>query len=171
MTQAHTRGNGLGRYRTLLRQVPDLMIKQQNSEEKFSVECAFQSSKVFENGGPYIELLSKTSKEAKTYEKLKTSGNLLKFQYNNINWELDPKTLFYDWLYINALTLDINKELAEQIIEYDAFTDIEFNPQKSINSQAYAAALYVSLYRRGLLQQALVSIDEYKKVINHLIWC
>ncbi|OOB77149.1 MAG: hypothetical protein BEN18_11160 [Epulopiscium sp. Nuni2H_MBin001] len=109
--------------------------------------------------------MSKTSKEAKTYEKLKTSGELAKFQYNKVDWELEPKTLFYDWLYINALSLDINKHLANKLLEYDAFTDIEFNPEKSINCQAYSAALYVSLFRRGLLQQALRSSEEYKKVI------
>ncbi|ONI38837.1 hypothetical protein AN639_07075 [Candidatus Epulonipiscium fishelsonii] len=143
----------------------NLMINKKNSEEKFSVECAFQSSKVFENGGPYKELLSKSSLEAKKYDKLTTSGDLINFQYNNVDWELEPKTLFYDWLYITALSLDINKDLATQLLEYNAFTDIEFNPKKSVNCQAYSAALYVSLYRRGLLQKALTSIDEYKKVV------
>lgn len=40
----------------------NLMIH--TNERAFSVESAFQSSKVFENGGPYTDLLNKSSKEA-----------------------------------------------------------------------------------------------------------
>ena len=47
------------------------------------------------------------------------------------------------------------KDLARQVVEYDAFTDIEFNPQKSVNCQARAVALFVSLCRRELLQRVL----------------
>ncbi|WP_425604621.1 DarT1-associated NADAR antitoxin family protein [Stenotrophomonas sepilia] len=36
-------------------------------------------------------------------------------------------------------------------MRYQAFTDIAFNPEKSVNCQAYSAALYASLRGRGLL--------------------
>lgn len=107
-----------------------------NNTKTFSVECAFQGSKVFENGGPYIDLFDKTSKEAKKDERLKTSGNLIRFQYQNNDYPLEPKDFFYNWLYINALSQ--NKELTQQLLCYDSFSDIEFNPQKSINCQAKA---------------------------------
>ena len=64
---------------------------------------------------------------------------------------LIPKTAFYNWLYINALLE--NPELAQKVLEYDAFTDIEFNPGKSLNCQAEAAALFVALNRQGLIDQ------------------
>ena len=53
---------------------------------------------------------------------------------------------------INALLE--NQELAETALRYDAFTDIEFNPEKSLNCQAQAAAIFVSLSRQGLIEKA-----------------
>lgn len=94
----------------------------------YSVESIFQSSKIFENGGPYIDLLYKSSKEAKSDIRLKTSGKLLYFQHKNTKWPLEPKTVFYDWLYLNALSN--NTDLMNNLINYTAFTDIEFNPKK-----------------------------------------
>ncbi|MFP3398368.1 hypothetical protein SB749_18775, partial [Brevibacterium sp. SIMBA_078] len=73
-----------------------------------------------------------------------------------------PKTLFYDWLYLNALSL--NEELIKEVIKYDAFTDIEFNPGKSINCQARSVALFVALYKTGELEEALSSEDNFKKI-------
>ena len=59
----------------------------------------------------------------------------------------------------------MNTELTKQIIEYDAFTDIEFNPSKSINCQAQAAAIFVSLYRKGILEEALLDIDSFERIV------
>lgn len=140
----------------------NLMIKTKKNKE-FSVETAFQASKVFEYGGPFLDLYDKTSKEAKKDMRIKNSGNLLYFQYFNRRWELEPKTFFYDWLYTNALAL--NKDLSKEVVQYDAFTDIEFNPQKSINCQARSVALYVSLYRAGVLEDALSSVDKFKELV------
>jgi len=140
----------------------NLIITAKNGK-KFSVETAFQASKVFQNGGPYLDLYDKTSKKAKKDPRIKNSGDLLYFQFFSRKWELEPKTLFYDWLYINALAL--NKDLADKVIGYNAFTDIEFNPQKSINCQAKAVALYVSLSKANLLDYALDSVEKYKKII------
>ncbi|MGL6114254.1 MAG: DarT1-associated NADAR antitoxin family protein [Cetobacterium sp.] len=131
---------------------------------KYSVESAFQGSKIFENGGPYKELFKLSSLDAKRNEKLKISGELIGFEFYKTKWELEPKSLFYDWLYINALAK--NQDLAKEILNYDAFTDIEFNPKKSFNNQARAAALYVSLVRRGLLEKALENQISYKNIIQ-----
>ncbi len=51
------------------------------------------------------------------------------------------------------------------MLGYDAFTDIEFNPQKSINCQAEAAAVYVSLRKQGLLEEALKNKDSFKEIV------
>lgn len=141
----------------------NLKIKTKKKSE-FSVETAFQASKVFETGGPFIDLYSKTSKEAKKDPRLKNSGKLLYFQFFDRKFNLEPKTFFYDWIYINALYL--NKDLSEQVIKYDAFTDIEFNPQKSINCQAKSVALYVSLYKENLLEKALSSVENYANTLR-----
>lgn len=142
----------------------NLMIETRKYNRKYSVECAFQASKVFTSGGPYVDLLEKTSREAKKDERLKNSGRLVAFQFYQDTWPLEPKTLFYDWLYINALSK--NQRIADAILRYDCFTDIEFNHEKSINCQAYSAALYVTLAKRGLLKEALHSPESYRKIVK-----
>lgn len=135
------------------------------SKKIYSLECAYQSSKVFENGGPYRDILTKTSLEAKKDPRLKNSGKLKCFNFFGVEWGLEPTTAFYDWLYIN--TLFQNKNLADKLMDFDAFTDIAFTPGRSFNCQAYAAALYVSLAKRNLLKREILSNPEdYIKLIN-----
>ena len=50
-----------------------------------------------------------------------------------------------------ANELHKHPHLAEQVLTYRAFSDIAFNPEHSINCQAYAATLNVALHNRGLL--------------------
>lgn len=141
----------------------ELLITTKKGKQ-FSVECAFQSSKKFEHGGPFTELLDRTSKEAKTDIRLKESGNLTEFIFYNKHYSLEPTTFFYDWLYISALHQNI--ELARDVLAYDGFTDIEFNPKKSWNSQANAAALYVSIHSVDETALERVSQDpEYFKAL------
>ena len=136
---------------------------ENNNGNKFSVESAFQASKVFELGGPYRDLLCVSSKEAKKDMRLRNSGKLIAFKISGKTFKITPKTLFYNWLYINALNM--HEDLTKQIIEYDAFTDIEFNPNRSINCQAQAAAIFVSLYRKGVLHEALKDIDSFERIV------
>lgn len=143
----------------------NLLIRTKDNKT-FSVESAFQSSKKFEFGGPYVDLLEKTSREAKKDPRLKNSGKLISFEFYKKTWPLEPKTLFYDWLYIRALYK--YNDLAKEILKYDAFTDIEFNPEKSINCQANSAALFVSLAKRNLLDEAMISISNYIRIITSI---
>ncbi len=129
-----------------------------------TVETAFQGSKTFEFGGPFTDLYTKSSKEAKKDERLKKSGKLLCFTFFNENFELKPPTFFYDWLYINALNK--NDELRQFVLNFNAFTDIEFNPEKSWNCQAYSVALYVSLCKNGLLEEALKNKESFKRIVK-----
>lgn len=138
-----------------------------------NVESLFQSSKVFTSSdgvqGPFRELMSLSPKEAKQSEKLKNSGQLKYFSFrpNELRdeeiWELEPKTAFYDWLYLNALNIVPWKE---EVLVYTAFTDIEFNPGKSINCQAYSVALWCALRLRGLLDGAIPQRDAFISLIE-----
>jgi len=130
----------------------------------FSVECAFQGSKVFEFGGPFIDIFGLTSREAKKDERLRSSGRLIGFQFFGTDWGLEPQTAFYDWLYINALKKQAC--IIEQLTDYSAFTDIEFNPERSINCQAYSVALYISLHKRGLLEEATSSKEAFLRIVG-----
>lgn len=129
-----------------------------------SVECAFQGSKVFEHGGPFVDLLGMSSREAKKDERLRSSGRLTGFRFFGVDWALEPQTAFYDWLYINALKRQPG--VTEELLEYSAFTDIEFNPERSINCQAYSVALYVSLHKRHLLEEATSSREAFLRIVG-----
>ena len=130
--------------------------------KEYPLENIFQSSKVFEHGGPYRDLLSLHPKDAKRDDRLTTSGNLIYFNFNDIIWELNPKTMFYDWIYIKALSR--NKQLSYDILKYDAFTDIEFNHKKSVNCQARAAAIFVSLSKLGIVEEFLNDKNKFKSI-------
>lgn len=132
---------------------------------RISVESAFQGSKVFEQGGPYRDLWGKSSRDAKRDPRLRSSGVVVGFQFGTKRFACEPKTFFYDWLYIHTLAQEGNAALAEGILAYDAFTDIEFNPKRSINCQAEAAAIFVSLSRQGLLRDALESEDSFREIV------
>lgn len=128
-----------------------------------TVESAFQSSKVFQRGGPYTDLLFRPPYEAKKDPRLKESGMLTGFSLGGDCFPLWPKTFFYDWLYINAVKS--NKELIENLSRYNCFTDIEFNPQKSINCQARSAAIFVSLHAMNMLDAAIASPEDFKRIV------
>ncbi|EMJ5970523.1 TPA: hypothetical protein SMP74_002975 [Proteus mirabilis] len=141
----------------------NLKIKTQKLAKEFTVESAFQASKVFEMGGPYVDILDKSSINAKKDMRLKESGNLIGFKFYSTTWSLIPRTAFYDWLYLSALNQ--NKKIALELLNFSGFTDIEFNPAKSINCQARAAALFVSLVKRNMLDNALSSKQEFLSLL------
>ena len=129
-----------------------------------SVESAYQSSKVFSDGGPYLDLLSTDSRTAKTDKRLTSSGLLIRFRFEDVEWTLEPPTAFYDWLYICALVAE--PTLARQIKTFEAFTDIEFNPQKSLNCQARSVALFCNLTNTGQLEQSLSSPKAFTEALR-----
>jgi hypothetical protein len=126
---------------------------------ELTVEAAFQGSKVFEFGGPYVDLFNATPLDAKRDTRLKNSGPLKNFSFFGDDWELEPKTAFYDWLYINALMK--NPELMKRVTDYDGFTDIEFNPERSINCQARSVALFCALFHSDKIEMAIKSKESF----------
>ena len=108
----------------------------------YTLENIFQS--------PYHDLLNVSPKDAKKDERLLSSGKLVGFNYNSMDFPLEPKTVFYDYVYINAVKDTLSPDEIEQIANYTHFTDIEFNPKKSINTQAKSVAiihLMLDLYK------------------------
>lgn len=129
-----------------------------------SVEAAFQGSKVFECGGPYREFYNLQGREIKRDPRLKNSGALTHFDLAGQRWELQPVTAFYDWVYLTALIQ--NTDLHEPILPYAGFTDIAFNPSKSLNCQARSVALFVELYNRKLLDKALTDQEAFLETLR-----
>jgi hypothetical protein len=138
----------------------NLPLKTTNGQT-LSVECAYQGSKVFENGGPYQDLYSVSSRTAKTDERLRNSGELIAFDFFGEDFPIEPQTAFYDWLYLTALWQK-NPNLAKDELEpFEGFSDIVFNPQRSLNCQARTAALFVSLSKEELLDEQFLNRDCY----------
>ena len=122
-------------------------------DEPVPIECIFQASKVFRDGGPYTDLMEGTAKKAKTDPRLKSSGPLTGFHFEGRDYPTEPVNAFYNYIYITALMEEANSELSGTLNQYQAFTDIEFNPKSSLNCQACAAAIYVSLLRENKLRE------------------
>ena len=131
-------------------------------EKTVPVECVFQSSKKFSNGGPYTDLLYTTPREAKHDARLRESGPLESFVFLGQTWPLNPQTYFYDWIYIKAL--HDNPDLVDKVIQYDIFTDIEFNHKKSINCQARSAAIYKTLVQRKMVEEVIMDPMVLKRM-------
>lgn len=131
------------------------------------LECVFQSSKKFENGGPYLDLLDVEPGKAKKDARLKNSGRLVAFVKDNVEYPISPRTAFYDYIYINALMA--NQDLWEEIDNYDAFTDVWFNPDKSSNCQAEAMAMFRGLKETGNLEKAMKSFDDFVDTVFFVI--
>jgi hypothetical protein len=133
-------------------------------DRTMSVEVAFQGSKVFEHGGPFHDLYSVSSRDAKTDERIRSSGQLVRFNLLGEEWPTEPQTCFYDWLYITALSQHL--DVAREILVFEAFSDIAFNPEKSLNCQARSAAVFLALSKQGLLAQATRDKEAFLAVIG-----
>lgn len=115
------------------------------------LECVYQGSKCFTGGGPYTDLYRSLPLDAKRDERIKSSsGRLLSFEFFGTSWPLVPLSLFYDWLYLSAMSQPHNADLLSKVSDYDGFTDIEFNPEKSVSCQANSAAVMTGMLRAGL---------------------
>lgn len=132
---------------------------------KLSVECAFQGSKVFEHGGPYTDLYSVSSRDAKRDDRLRASGKLTGFSLFGRNFPLSPPTIFYDWLYLRAL-YGHRDWAVDRLSRFAGFSDIEFNPERSLNCQARSCALFLSLHCRSDLDSAMTSFDDFQRVAS-----
>lgn len=129
------------------------------------MECAFQGSKVFDRGGPYTDLYTLAdAREARNDNRLRESGRLVGFSFEDTSFPLEPKTAFYDWLYINAISASWKQFSA--LKQYAGYTDIEFNPYRSINCQARSCALFVTLVSKGVLQRAISSPHAFTELLS-----
>ncbi len=128
----------------------------------FSVESVYQASKVFSNGaGPFPELYAANPAEVRNRVKEHEASPLKMYKYGNEVWPLNPTRAFYNWIYCRVLNR--NSDLVNGLTDYNCFTDIAFNPVRAVNCQAYAVALYISIARNGLIEEALSGKDSFLK--------
>jgi len=131
-------------------------------EKYYTVESVYQASKVFEgNKGPFPGLYEKKPSEVRDSLKLVSRGRIVSYQMGSDKWALMPTRAFYDWVYCRALYR--NQTLVKGVRAFNCFTDIAFNPIKSVNCQAYAVSLYLSLMSNGVLEEALSCKQSFLK--------
>jgi hypothetical protein len=135
-------------------------IKLKVDGNETTVECAYQGSKVFEHAGPFTDLFFVESRMAKRDPRLKESGRLVGFHFQDHDYPLSPPTAFYDWLYL--LALFPHREWLTRLQTYTGFTDIEFNPERSLNCQARSFATFQALWAREILEEAMTSFDRFQ---------
>ena len=87
---------------------------------------------------------------------------MLGFSFFGEDWTLQDD--FYTWIYLVGLFQ--NKTISEKILNYEAFTDIEFNTKKSFNCQAYSAAFYVSMVKNKKMGLNQIQSPAYFKEIS-----
>lgn len=138
-----------------------------NVEDRaISLECAYQGSKVFRQGGPFTDLFTLSPRQAKKDPRLRSSGELTGFFFMGEKFPLSPKNAFYDWLYIQALYP--HRTWINENVSYQGYTDIEFNPAKSINCQARAFAELKALSVRDQLERVAQEFSYFASLLPPL---
>ncbi len=132
------------------------------------LESAFQSSKVFTDGGPYTDLATKDPKTTKRDPRIRNTSPLVRFQFGEQDFPIKPITAFYDWLYFRALSL-LDYELLRNVCQRDGFTDIAFNPVRSLNCQARSIALFVSFVRDGHKEPWKLDFDDFTEAAGYVM--
>ena len=136
-------------------------LKINFKDQEYFLESLFQGSKIFTDQGPHEDIYEKSSIDAKRDKRIKRN-DLKEFSFFGEIFSLDFD--FYSWLYFIALNQ--NAKLKAEILNYQAFTDIEFNPEKSLNCQAYSAALYSSMVKNKILDNNKeYKLEELKNLI------
>ena len=75
--------------------------------KRISLEAAFQGSKVFEKDGPHTDLYTKEPFEIKKDERIDREKRIIGFEFEGIKWQTEPKTAFYDWIYLKEVKSNI----------------------------------------------------------------
>jgi hypothetical protein len=140
-----------------------------DKQREISVEAAFQGSEVFSKSGQLESLYDlELGREIKARVRDHDEERLVHFQFGSERWHLTltPPTLFYDWLYLQGIDSYFTDDSGAKDLfqRYEAFTDIEFNPKRSINCQARSCALYLALARSNQLD-AVHNVREYRELL------
>lgn len=129
------------------------------------LECIYQGSKVFQRGGPFPQLYGTTPIEAKRFFREKNLGLITSFRVGSCSFSNEPFNAFYDWLFLRALRPHVGF-LRQNVFKYDAYSDIEFNPERSVNSQARSIAIIKSLDYRGELDLYADDFELFRSLLT-----
>lgn len=130
---------------------------------KSSVESLYHGSKVFNENIKFEECNDMKPGDSRKYihELIKKDSLILTgFEFNGLLFTLSTKSMCYDYIYILGLVQ--NKEVGDQLIKYDCFTDIVFNQNKSVACQARTCAMYKYLRENNLIDKYLNNPFEFE---------
>ena len=130
---------------------------------EYPLESVYQGSKVFETCGPNPEIFCYEPRDAKRHVRSLSCGRLVGFELEGRRYPLFPKNAFYDWLYIRALAKHV--DWINKYVSYDAYSDIEFNPEKQVNCQARAFAEFKSLAAKTELDAAVNDFKHFASML------
>lgn len=129
------------------------------------LECIYQGAKVFEFGGPFKDCHSLSPNEARKLTTNSDLGELQGFSFQGESWPADGTSIFYDWLYCNAVLG--NPDLVSIVESFDAFSDIEFNPKRSVACQARSAALLKCALNLEISEDELRDSKKFRDLFSH----
>lgn len=139
-------------------------LKIEIDDEQYPLESVYQGSTVFDLNGPFPEIFTYSPREAKKFIRENQRGNIIAFELEGIRYPLSPKNAFYDWLYIRSLVDHV--DWISENIDFDGFTDIEFNPSKQVNCQARAFAEFFSLRTKSQLERAAQDFSYFASLLS-----
>lgn len=163
----------------------NLTIPVKHLNQEVSVENIFQCAKIYDISphephtiGPFPELLLSSAKKIKSTirEQLSQYGNkvfpIIAFQHAGKNFPLHPTEGFYFFLYCHAVhrLFRQHPEFLQTCSQFQFFTDISFNPQKSQNCQAAALSFYLSV-RKTAKEKLVPILSDYTLFFSTLSDC
>ncbi len=119
-----------------------------------------------------LNLVLRTKNKAQTVEqiyqlsKMPNKGNIEYFQYGHTIFPSEPKTMYYDYIYMLALYQHPN--YWEDLEEFTYFTDVFFNKEKQINTQARAAAIFKTLLGNNDMLDIFASPEYFKDYYENI---
>lgn len=138
-----------------------------------SVESAFQSSRIYTNLktgekiGAFKDCLFMDGRDCKRTVKERSQGlHSYDYEFEGMNFPAPDFhiSLFYDWLYLNALLENGNAETRDILLRsnFTAFTDLATS---ALNSQARSCAIFVALEGLGLISE-VKNFDSFCKLFR-----
>lgn len=125
------------------------------------------------NGVYYLEPTSDNPRELKSllkaFMKANKNAKLSHFVCKGEIFEINAgvansESYFYDFLYFKALGENFSKSKIKQILQYDIFTDIEFNHKVSKNCQARSCALYHYAFLNDKVEFYMENKEHFKSL-------
>lgn len=131
------------------------------SDNDFGKKLSALNLNIKLNSGKFM-----TVEEIYQISKKSNKGHIEYFEFGGRKFQNEPKTMYYDYIYM--LALYTHKEYWEYLENYRYFTDVFFNRERQINTQARAAAIFKTFLGNtdylGLLENSNDFKEYYKGI-------